>query len=81
VVLEGGRIEQPEHPAEGVVAGDAVLQPQELPQQALLRAAKQRHLRCALRAAQRGGQRDDQKLHQLVLRIGCPRPAASQRPA
>ena len=36
MLLEGLRVQSAEHPAEGIVAGDAVLQPQELPQQLFL---------------------------------------------
>jgi hypothetical protein len=59
VMLEGGGVEQPEHPAEGVVARNPVLQPQELLHQRFLRLAKQGHRRRALRAAQCRGQHDD----------------------
>ena len=52
------RIEQPQHPAEGVVARDAVAQAQELPQKRLLRPAEQRHIGAVLAATQHRAQRD-----------------------
>jgi len=71
--LEGLRIEQAEHPAEGVVAWNAVFQAQDLAQQGLLGAAEQGHVGAALRPAQHRSQGDEQDLHQIVLRVGGPR--------
>ena len=50
--VELGRIEQPEHPREGIVAGNAVLQPQELAQERLLGPPEQGHIRTILAPAQ-----------------------------
>ena len=47
---EGRRIEQPEHPAEGVVARQAILQAQEFPQQRLAVLGEFREVDAALRA-------------------------------
>ena len=71
---EGGRIEQAEHPAEGVVARQAILQAQEFPQQRLAVLGELGEVDAALRAADRGDQRDRQDVEQLVpLRIAAPR--------
>ena len=56
--MELHRIEQPEQPAEGVVARSAMPQAQELPQKRFLRSAEQRHVRTILRATQNRTQRD-----------------------
>jgi hypothetical protein len=64
--MESRWVEQPEHPAEGVVARDAMLQPQKLPQERALRPAKQRHVRAVLPAAQHRTQRDHQNLVQQM---------------
>lgn len=66
---EGFRIEVAEDAAERIVAGNAVLQPQELPQQRFLGAAEQLHIGCAFRSAQHRSQRDNQDVEQLVQRI------------
>jgi len=67
--LEGLRRQQAEYPAEGVVAGDAVLQTQQQPQKPFLALAELGHLRAAFRAAQRRGQRDEHNFKQIVPRI------------
>jgi hypothetical protein len=74
-LLEGFRVQRSQHPTERVVAGDPVLQLQELPQQLLLGASKQRHVGRTLRPAQHSGQRDDQNVEQFVQRIRCSRVA------
>ncbi len=56
-------IEQPEYPAEGVMAWNAVFQHQKLLQKRPLRPAKQRHVRAGLPATQDRAQRDH---HDLV---------------
>ena len=71
-LLEGLRVQRPQYTAERVVARDAAPQRQELPQQFLLRASKQRHVGCALRPTQRRGQRDDDDVEQIVKGIGRP---------
>lgn len=58
--LERPWVKQPEHPAEGVVARNAVPQARELPQERRLDLAKQRHVREILAAGQHGAQRDQQ---------------------
>ena len=65
------RIEQPEQPAEGVVARDAVLQHQKFLQKALLQPAEQRHVGTRLAAAQHRAQRDQHHLMQRVT-LGVP---------
>jgi hypothetical protein len=71
--LESSRLQSMEHAPERVVAGNAVFQPQELPQNLFLRATEQRHVRRALGTAQHASQRDDQDLEQFVLRVGGSR--------
>lgn len=70
--FERRRIEEPEHSAEGVVAGDAVPQAKELPQERLLNFADQRHVRAVLAAGQHGAECDQQKLMQVVAGILPP---------
>ena len=71
---EGRRIEQAEHPGEGVVARQAILQAQEFPQQRLAVLGELGEVDAALRAADRRDQRDRQDVEQLVpLRIAPPR--------
>jgi hypothetical protein len=72
-LLEGARVERSQHATERVVAGDAVLQPQELPQHLFLGTAKQRHVGGAFGSAQHCGQSDDQDFRQIVLRVGRAR--------
>jgi hypothetical protein len=64
--MESRWVEQPEHPAEGVVARDAMLQPQKLLQERAFRPAKKRHVRAVLPAAQHRTQRDHQNLVQQM---------------
>ena len=72
--VEAIRIEQPEHPREGVVARNAVLQRQKLFQKPPFRPPKQRHVGAGLTAAQHRTQRNDQQLVQrMPLRIPRPR--------
>jgi hypothetical protein len=66
-------IEQAERPAEGVVARDAMVQAQELPQERLLRLPEQRHVRAVLAAAEHRAERDDQQLVQVVTGIRAAR--------
>ena len=72
-LLERLRVEQAEYPAECIVAGYPMLEPQELSQQSLLGTAEYRHVGSTLRTAQRCQHGDEQNLQQLVLRIGCSR--------
>ena len=73
--LEGGtellRVQHPEQPAEGVVAGRAVLQGEEAAQERLLGDGEQRHVDRALPAAQHGAEGDHQDLVEVVL-AGIP---------
>src|SRR4029450_3886215 len=71
--LEGLRLEQTEHPAERIVARDAVLQAKEEPQQPFLRLSKLLHLRAPVGSAQHRRQRDEQNLQKLVPRVVCTR--------
>ena len=71
--LESVRVEQAEHPAEGIVARNAVLQSQDLPQHVFLGCAEIGHVRAALRPAQHRSQRNEQKLQQIVPRVPGPR--------
>ena len=68
--LEGGteprRIEQPEQPTEGVVAGQAVLQLEKAAQKGLFRFREPRHRHCTLTAAQHRAERDHQQLVEVV---------------
>lgn len=61
---EGNRIEQPEHPAKGVMAGNAVLEGQKLPKERLLCLTKQRHVGAILAAAQHGA--DARRLYEVI---------------
>ena len=71
---EGGRIEQAEHAGEGVVAGQAILQAEEFPEQRLAVRGELGEVDAALRAADRGHQRDRQDVEQRVpLGIAPPR--------
>lgn len=71
---EGRRIEQAEHPAESVVARQAILQAQELPEQRLSVLGELGEVHAALGAADRRHQRDRQDVEQLKpLRIPPPR--------
>src|SRR3954454_18836222 len=67
--FERGRIEESEHPAEGVMAMDAVPQAQELPQERFLDRAEQRHVRAILAAGQYGAERDQQQFMQIMAGI------------
>jgi len=71
---EGLRIEQPEHPREGVVARQAVLQPQEFPQQRRAVPRELREVHATLRPAHRRHQRDGQDVQQIMSpRVAAPR--------
>ena len=59
-------IEQPEYPAERVVARNALLQSQELLQKLPLRAPEQRHVRAGLSPAQQRTKPNYQYLMQLM---------------
>jgi hypothetical protein len=59
-------VEQAEQSAERIVAGQAVLELQEAPQERLLRNRKCRHVRRTLTAAQDRAQGDDQQLVEVV---------------
>ena len=68
--LEGGTelhwIKQPEQPAEGIVAGQAVPQCEETTQEWLFRAGEQRHVHRPLPAAQNRAQGDQKQLVEVV---------------
>src|SRR5262249_48107737 len=68
--LEGLRVEQAENPAEGVVAGNPVFEPQNAAQQQFLRTTELGHVRRAVCPAQHRQQRDEQDLHQFVAGVG-----------
>jgi hypothetical protein len=59
-------IKQSEHPRESIVAGNAVLQGQELAQEWLLGLSEQGHVRAVLAPAQHGAQSHDQDFVQIV---------------
>ena len=61
-----------EHPAECVVAGDAVLQAQELAQERPFGPAKDLHVGAVLATAQQTAQGDDQNLVEIVTDIILP---------
>src|SRR3990170_5941643 len=63
---ELARVESREHPAEGVVRGEAVLQPQEAAEPFPLLAAETGHVDPTLRPADRRAQGDDDHVHQQV---------------
>jgi hypothetical protein len=71
--LKGFRLEQAEHPAEGIVAGDAVLKRQQKPQKPFLALAELGHLRATVRAAQCRRQRNEQHFKQIMPRVVRPR--------
>jgi len=71
--LERFRLDQPEHPAEGVVAGRTMLQFQHLAQAAELRPGKQGHVRAVLRPAQHRRQGHEHQLQKIVPRVARPR--------
>jgi hypothetical protein len=71
--LEGTRLEQTEHAAEGIVTGNPVLQPQRQPQQSFLGLPELRHVRAGLCSAQHRRQGDNQYFQQIAPRIGRPR--------
>ena len=60
------RVKQAEQAAEGVVAGQAILELEEATQERLLRHGERRHVRGALTAAQNGAQGDHQQFVQVV---------------
>lgn len=67
--FEGLRVEQAEHPAEGIVARNAVFQVQHLAQHILLGLAEVGHVRAALRAAENRRQGNEQQLQKIVPRV------------
>ncbi len=67
------RLEQAEHPAEGVVARRAVLQLHHLAQEDQLGAGELRHVRTVFRPAQRRRQRHEHQFQQIVTGIARPR--------
>jgi hypothetical protein len=81
--LEGagkaGRVEQPAHPAEDVVARQALLQAQEFPQKRLAVLGEVREIDATLRAADRGHQRARQDVEQRVP-LGVPPPRGGELP-
>ena len=71
--FKGFRLEQTEHPAEPVVARYAVFQTKEEPQQSFLRPSELLHLGALPTSAHNRGQRDEQRLQQIVPRIAGTR--------
>jgi hypothetical protein len=71
--LERMRVEQTEHPAERIVAGNAGFQAQNQPQQLLLGVSELLHVRARRRSAQHSRQCNEQDLRQIVSRVGSPR--------
>lgn len=68
------RVEQPQHPAERVVAGRPVLQSEELTQESLLRLRKLSHVDRPLPPTQHRAQRDHENIQELVTtRVAGPR--------
>jgi hypothetical protein len=67
------RVQRTEDVAERVVAGDAVPELQELPQQFLAAFAKELELGTGLGTSQRGRQRNDEDLHQIVSSVAGAR--------
>src|SRR6266705_449860 len=63
------RVEQPEHPAERIVAGNPMLEHQDLPEELFLGETELGHVRRGLRPAQQRGKGDEQNIRQLVLRV------------
>src|SRR5262249_19383656 len=72
-LLELPRVEQAKNSTECVVAGNAVFEPQEAPQQKFLGTAKVRHVRRTLGPAQHGSKGDKQEFHQIVAGVVRPR--------
>ena len=70
--LERLGIEPAEHPAEGVVAGDAVLQTQELAQERPFGPAKGLHVGAVFATAQHAAEGDDQNLVKVVADVILP---------
>jgi hypothetical protein len=71
---EGGRIEHPEDPADGVVRGRPTLQIEKLPQPFLLGQRKARPVHTAFRPTQAGAKGNRQNIQQLrVARVGTAR--------
>ena len=64
--FKGLRLEQTEHPAERVVARNAMLQAKQEPQQPFLRPSKLFHLRATASSAYNRSQRDEQHFQQIV---------------
>ncbi len=71
--VELDRIEQAKHAREGVMARDAVTEPQKLPQKGLLRAPEQSHVRAVLAAAQHRAEGNHQDLMQIVAGVAVSR--------
>src|SRR5262249_27614326 len=71
--FESHRVEQAKHPAERIVAGYAMLQPQEATQQSFLGAAEPGHVGSPFGSTQRGHKRNEQDFQQLVLTVRRPR--------
>src|ERR1700733_2545369 len=71
--LERLRIERLEHTAKRIVAWDAVLQPQKLPQERLLGLPKLGHISTGLGTTQQRRQRNENYFQKIVSRVGCAR--------
>src|SRR5215213_6367621 len=67
--LERLRLEQAEHPAEGVMAGRAMTQAQKLAQVRRFDLPEQRHVRAILATRQQSAERNHQQLMQVVASI------------
>jgi hypothetical protein len=66
-------IELTEHPTEGVVLGDAVLQTQVLALERPFGPAKRLHVGAVFATAQQTAQREDQNLVEVVADVNLPR--------
>jgi hypothetical protein len=67
--LKRFRIKPAEHPAEGVVAGDAMPQAQKTTRQWLLGPTELRHIGAIFTTAQHGAEGDDQHLIQIMTDV------------
>src|ERR1035437_8742989 len=66
-------IELAKHPAEGVMAGSAVLQAEKLAQERPFRAAERLHVGTVLAATQQGAKGDEQNFVKIVADVVLPR--------
>src|SRR5882762_9944732 len=71
--LQGDRVEPTQHPAECVVAGDAVLEFEDGAKKSFLLTTEFRHLDAGLSPAKHGGECDEQHVAQVMPRINVAR--------